>query len=69
VLLSWFAVGDGFVVLCCICCFSLCSKEGGKFLDVAMLSMVCHSLSCHLQSRCNICKRPVCVLLGGQIGS
>jgi len=48
VLFSWFAVGDGFVTLCCICCFSLCSKEAGKLLDVAMLSMVCHSLSCHV---------------------
>jgi hypothetical protein len=29
-------VGGGFVILCCICHFSLCSKATGKLLDVAM---------------------------------
>ena len=51
VLLSWFAVGGGFVFLCCICCFSLCSKVFVKLLGVAMRSMVCHSLSCQVWLR------------------
>ena len=36
VLFSEFAVGGGFAILCCICCFSLCSKVVGDLLDVAM---------------------------------
>ena len=50
VLLSWFAVGNDFVILCCIFCFSLCSKAVW-LLDVTMRSMVCNSLSCRLRSR------------------
>ena len=34
VLFSVFLVGGG-VILCCICCFSFCSKVVGKLLDVA----------------------------------
>jgi len=30
VLFSEFAVGGGLAILCCICCFSLCSKVVGK---------------------------------------
>ena len=36
VLFSVFLVGGGFVILCCICCFSFCSKVIGKLLDVVM---------------------------------
>jgi len=43
VLFSVFLVGCGVVILCCICCFSFCSKVVGKLLDVAMWSMVCQS--------------------------
>jgi hypothetical protein len=51
VLFSVFLVGGGVVILCCICCFSFCSKVVGKLLDVAMWSMVCHSLSWRVQLR------------------
>ena len=44
VLFCVFFVGGG-VILCCICCFSFCRRVVGKLLDVAMWSMVCHSLS------------------------
>ena len=36
VLFSVFLVGGGFVILCCICRFSFCSKVIRKLLDVAM---------------------------------
>jgi len=45
VLFSVFLVGGGVVILYCICCFSFCSRVVGKLLDVAMWSMVFHSLS------------------------
>jgi len=36
VLFSVFLVGDGIVILCCIRCFSFCSRVVGKLFDVAM---------------------------------
>ena len=50
VLFSVFLIGGG-VILCRICCFSFCSKVVGKLLDVAMWSMVCHSLSWQVRLR------------------
>ena len=43
VLFSVFLVGGG-IILCCICCFSFYSRVVGKLFDVAMWSMVFHSL-------------------------
>jgi len=45
VLFSVFLVGGSVVILCCICRFSFCSRVVGKLFDVAMWSMVFHSLS------------------------
>jgi len=47
---SVFLVGGG-VILCCICCFSFCSRVVGKLFDVAMWSMVFHSLSWQVRLR------------------
>ena len=51
VLFSVFLVGGGVVILCCIYCFSFCSRVVGKLSDVAMWSMVCHSLSWQVRLR------------------
>ena len=45
-----FLVGGG-VILCYICCFSFCSRVVGKLFDVAMWSMVFHSLSWRVRLR------------------
>jgi len=51
VLFSVFLVGGGVVSLCCICCFSFCSRVVGKLFDVVMWSMVFHSLSWRVRLR------------------
>jgi len=51
VLFSVFLVGGGVVILCCIRCFSFCSRLVGKLFDVAMWSMVFHSLSWRVRLR------------------
>ena len=50
-LFSVFLVGGGVVILCCIFCFSFCSRMGGKLFDVAMWSMVFHSLCWRVRLR------------------
>jgi len=51
VLFSMFLFGSGVVILCCICCFSFCSRVVGKLFAVAMWNMVFHSLSWRVRLR------------------